>query len=238
LIVVQVEWTEDEEGEYEKMSPRFYRLKQGKTGSITHMDIKLLELGDSRGWNFSLESMSVVSKSTVSPAVVAFANSVKMMRGYSLGSNELFAQWPRTPSVNIYNGRMEQVYTFGLKDTGYRVEAAKMWYPGVSMPCWGLAVHHREWELHLGELERLPPGRGAEWNDVVKTFFPDNGCSLTSAPKDKHGELLDLSELGISNEHGVRLLVTKLVELSNLVNGATPTTQSLGKGLVIRDSLS
>ncbi|KAF2661354.1 hypothetical protein K491DRAFT_574225, partial [Lophiostoma macrostomum CBS 122681] len=221
LIVVQVEWTEDEEGEYEKMSPRFYRLKQGQAGPKENMDINLLELGDSRGWIFSLESMTIVSKSTVSPAVVAFANSVKMTSGYSqrLGSDELFAQWVRTPSVQIHGGRMEQVYAFGLKDTGYRVEAIKMWYPGQTMPCWGLAVHHREWDLHLGQLERLPLGRGADWNDVIKTFFPGNDPSLTGLKnKAPGGKLLDISQLSISDERGVRLLVGKLMDLSSLVS--------------------
>jgi hypothetical protein len=45
-IVVEVEWTEDEDGIYEKMSPKFYKLKPGQTRLKEHMDINLLELGE------------------------------------------------------------------------------------------------------------------------------------------------------------------------------------------------
>jgi hypothetical protein len=46
MIVVQVDWTDDEEGLYEKNTPRFYRLEEGSEGSKKHMDINLLELGE------------------------------------------------------------------------------------------------------------------------------------------------------------------------------------------------
>ena len=45
LVVVQIDWTEDEEGVYEKMPPRFYKLKSGRMNPSNRMDIKLLELG-------------------------------------------------------------------------------------------------------------------------------------------------------------------------------------------------
>lgn len=46
LIVVELEWTEDEDGAYEKMSPKFYKLKPGQPRPKEHMDINLLELGE------------------------------------------------------------------------------------------------------------------------------------------------------------------------------------------------
>lgn len=46
LLVVQIDWTDDEEGCYEKAAPRFYQLDQGKLGPKKHMDINLLELGE------------------------------------------------------------------------------------------------------------------------------------------------------------------------------------------------
>lgn len=152
LIIIQIEWTEDEVGTYEKMAPCFYKLKEGKSAPLEHMDVNLLELGDSKAWGFNLESMTLVSKSTVSPAIVAFADSIKMKNGYGnrLDSIDVFAQWNKTPSINIFGGRLEQIYTFGIKRTGYKVQAIKMWYPGAPMPCWGLAVRHREWDMHLG----------------------------------------------------------------------------------------
>jgi hypothetical protein len=46
MIVVQVDWTDDEEGKYEKLAKRFYRLEHGKSGPGKNMDINLLELGE------------------------------------------------------------------------------------------------------------------------------------------------------------------------------------------------
>ena len=46
IIVVQIDWTDDEEGLYEKTSSRFYRLEQGAKVPKKHMDINLLELGE------------------------------------------------------------------------------------------------------------------------------------------------------------------------------------------------
>lgn len=44
LFVVQVDWTDDENGKYEKTGTRFYKLKPGKKAPKVNMDINLLEL--------------------------------------------------------------------------------------------------------------------------------------------------------------------------------------------------
>jgi hypothetical protein len=46
LYVIQVDWTDDEEGQYEKGVPRFYKLKPGKFGPTRNMDVNMLELGE------------------------------------------------------------------------------------------------------------------------------------------------------------------------------------------------
>lgn len=46
LIVVQADWTDDDEGPYEKTATRYYRLEAGKSGPRMNMDINLLELGE------------------------------------------------------------------------------------------------------------------------------------------------------------------------------------------------
>lgn len=46
LFVVQIDWTDDEEGLYEKSAPQFYRLEPGKSGPKVNVDINLLELGE------------------------------------------------------------------------------------------------------------------------------------------------------------------------------------------------
>jgi hypothetical protein len=46
LYVIQVDWIENEEAQYEKGVPRFYKLKPGKEGPTVNMDINMLELGE------------------------------------------------------------------------------------------------------------------------------------------------------------------------------------------------
>jgi len=46
IYVVQVDWTDDEEGLYEKGTPVFYKLEPGLSGPRKNMDVNLLELGE------------------------------------------------------------------------------------------------------------------------------------------------------------------------------------------------
>lgn len=46
LYVVQVDWTNDEEGQYERGLPMFYKLKPGQPGPVKNMDVNMLELGE------------------------------------------------------------------------------------------------------------------------------------------------------------------------------------------------
>jgi hypothetical protein len=46
IFVIQVDWTDDEDGQYEKSTPKFYKLGAGKGGPIKNMDVNLLELGE------------------------------------------------------------------------------------------------------------------------------------------------------------------------------------------------
>ena len=44
LMVVRIDWTDDEDGLYEKGNPEYYRLQPGLSGPKEHMNLKLLEL--------------------------------------------------------------------------------------------------------------------------------------------------------------------------------------------------
>jgi hypothetical protein len=44
FIVLQVDWTDDEHGKYEKGTPNYYRLEPGKHGRKQNIDLKLLEM--------------------------------------------------------------------------------------------------------------------------------------------------------------------------------------------------
>lgn len=46
LFVIELDWTEDEEDQYEKGAPRYFKLEAGKSGLKKHMEVNLLELGE------------------------------------------------------------------------------------------------------------------------------------------------------------------------------------------------
>ncbi|KAF1835518.1 hypothetical protein BDW02DRAFT_548101 [Decorospora gaudefroyi] len=229
LIVVQVEWTDDEEGLYEKTASRFYKLEAGKPGPIKHMDINLLELGESRGWHFALESLDLVPAKSISPVLTGFADRVKMRPKHEVTSTESFAEWEQTPTIkkNLRTGHLDTIYSFGIKESCYNVELTSMWYLGQKLPVWGLSVRHTEWATHLAELERLPVGSKADWGRTITTFFPDDGQSSYSvAVGDEEFGMNNLS-LGHGVEapphEGIRFLVDKLLQLSAIVSSVTDT---------------
>ncbi|KAI4686537.1 uncharacterized protein J4E84_005818 [Alternaria hordeiaustralica] len=227
FIVVQVDWTDDEEGLYEKTTTRFYKTDQGRKSPRKNMDINLLELGESRGWHFALESLIPVAAKSISPVITGFADRVKMRPNHDYRSTESFAEWDQTPTVkkHLRNGRLETIYSFGIKQTCYKVEATCMWYPGQRLPVWGLCVRHSEWATHLAELERLPVGRKADWGHTVATFLPDDGQSCySSAVEDEDFGMRNL-DLGPGVEapprDGIRILMDKLLQLSAIVSSVT-----------------
>ncbi|KAF2706849.1 hypothetical protein K504DRAFT_385688 [Pleomassaria siparia CBS 279.74] len=230
LIVVQIDWTEDESGLFEKMSPMFYKLKPGISSPSERMDFNLLELGESKGWHFGLESMTNVPKSTLPPTITGFAEKVKMKPGCSINpsSTEAFAQWPSSPSYKLEMSRLDKIYTFDITKMGYQVEVLAMWYPRETVPSWGLRVRHKHWPIYLGVLEQLRPGRGVDFGDTVETFLPSNGVTSTDQ-QDKEVEDLGLQKLDIENNNsariapardGIRKLVNKLMQLSDIINGS------------------
>jgi hypothetical protein len=164
------------------------------------------------------------------PAVLtSFAQRVKMKPNYVISSKESFAEWDQTPTITRYlkTGRLDIMYSFGIKKTCYKAELAGMWYPGRKLPVWGLAFRHTEWATHLAELERLSPGRKADWGHTVATFLPDNGQDSHSAAEDEELGMANL-KLGPNVEapprDGVRILMDKLLQLSAIVSSVTDPT--------------
>jgi hypothetical protein len=220
--VVQIDWTEDEDGMYERGAPRYYKLKEGSLSPEEKLDINMLELADSRAWHFGMNSMTLVAKSLVDPSLSAFADGITMRPGYSANSRDRFAKY--TPgSAKVVYSRLAKTYTFGIKGTNYQLEAVASWFPAHNVPLWGLVVRHSEWATHLAPLETLPFGRGADWGeDIVKTFFPDNGGSYQDQTSDA------------SSGNGIRVLLKHMMGISKVVNAPSPEQpvhRTLGSGL-------
>ncbi|KAJ4353293.1 uncharacterized protein N0V89_005020 [Didymosphaeria variabile] len=216
--VVQVHWTMDEDGMYEKEYIKFYRLGPGSPAPKENIDIKLLELGESKGWQFSLTSMTPVSKAVAPTALRRFADQTCLKPGYDIASKELFADFTdgSKNSLKLLRGRLDKIRTFGIRKTGYRVDVISMWYPGKKVPCWGLNVYHSDWRTHLATVEQLRPGECASWGNTLGTFLPDDGLfpaqwTAREEPSrlDDHGKPLP--------RDGIRLLMIKLMELSQVI---------------------
>lgn len=171
-----------------------------------------------------------MSRSTVPPVLEGFAKRAGIKQGYSVASTDSFAEWDPSPSVKnlLLTGRTEKIYLFGIQDTCYKAELTAMWYPGQSLPCWGLAVRHTEWATHLIELERLQTGHQADWGNTISMFLPDDGGSSIQPDEDEEFGVDGLtlkddvhkSQPGLSRE-GIRILVNILLQLSKIVSTVT-----------------
>ncbi|KAF2131619.1 hypothetical protein P153DRAFT_336064 [Dothidotthia symphoricarpi CBS 119687] len=232
LYVVQVDWTDNEDGMYEKTDSRFYKLEDGKSSPNKNMDINLLELGESRGWQFALESLiGPLAPKIVSPVLTGFAQRVTMKQNYDPSSAEVFAQWDASmPTIkrSLMTGRLDKVYSFGIQKTCYKAELTAMWYPSRKLPVWGLAVRHTEWAIHLAELERLPVGHQAEWGNIVAAFLPDDGqMSCATGDGDAEFGMTDLTlddDAKAPPRDGIRLLTDKLMQLSDIVSSVVASS--------------
>lgn len=174
--------------------------------------------------------MTAMSRSTVPPVLTGFAQRTVLRSGYDVTSTQSFVELDKSPSIKqlMLNERLEKTYSFGVQDTCYKVELTAMWYPGQSLPCWGLAVRHTEWATHLAELERLQTGHQAYWGDTVAAFLPDDGASSTMLGEDDD---LGVSRLKLDEDaeklpraasrEGMRTLTNILLQISGIVSSVT-----------------
>lgn len=172
-----------------------------------------------------------ISKLAVPPVLAGFARCVAIKSDYDMTSTQDFAKWDRSSSAAtlIQHVRLDKIYSFGVKETCYKVELAAMWYPKKSLPCWGLSVRHTEWATHLAKLEQLKIGYRANWGDIIATFLPDDGGSSPVLQDDFSGT----SKLKLSgnvkepqrrpSQEGIRALTNILLQLSEIVSLVTVT---------------
>jgi hypothetical protein len=178
--------------------------------------------------------MTPILKKLASPALIGFAEGVKLKRDYRLDSNEPFWQQKKAANLTHKYYRLEKIYSFGIRRTSYKIELVGIWYPGHKIPCWGLNIRHSEWATHLAELERLVLGRGANWGDAISTFLPDDGISAPP-PEDEEDHVprlgdLNLRSLGLTVEapprDGIRLLLDKMMQLSIIISELPDTSRT------------
>jgi hypothetical protein len=240
LIVVQIDWTEDDDRTYDKMPSKFFRLKPGQHVIPDLLNANLFELGNAQAWHFSLEQLVPVQKKMLSRVVTNFADNVQVNPGYRSDSDahKSFVSWPDTPSTKIYTGRLDRIYTFGMRNTEYVVDCQAMWYPN-SEPCWGIVVRHRDWAKLLEPLSNLRPGYSEDFGaDPANLFFPRDGQAAESMsglesqmmsldmknskskqPNRQEGPIQQPPEPERKQyKSGVEFLVSRLMQLSDVIN--------------------
>ena len=175
--------------------------------------------------------MIPVPSKSISPILTQFAKQVRMRPGYKHQCTDTFAEWDTTSTINKYvqTERLAAIYSFGIKNTYYKVDLMRIWYPTQKLPVWSLAIRHAEWANHLSELEHLPMGRKANWGDTVTTFLPDDGQSSYNATNVTNEDDLDMGSLSLgvtaqtSPRGGIGILIAKLLEVSAVVSSDTDT---------------
>ncbi|OAG13047.1 uncharacterized protein CC84DRAFT_1227927, partial [Paraphaeosphaeria sporulosa] len=216
--VVQILWMVDEDGFYEKRTEhtKYYRLETGRTAPKENMDIKLVELGESKGWQFSLTSMIPCKMALVPTAIRRFADGTQIKPKDDTGWKQPFVDFTAGPSLRLLTGRLDKLYTFDIKKTGYKVNLTSMWYPGAKVPCWGLNVYHGDWRSLLATTEQLRQGERGVWANTLGTFLPDDGlfCEPNAPEQPSKADHTGKPLPG----DGVRLLTTKLMELSQVIH--------------------
>jgi hypothetical protein len=159
--------------------------------------------------------------STVSPALRDFAHRLRMVKDYNPSSKERpIADVKLNSILDLKYCRLDKVFSFGIKDTCYKVELVSMWYPYRKIPCWGVYVRHKGWINHLTELEGLRPGECASWgDDVLTAFLPDNGGMPTVGEDDVAAVPIPRIDPRQDSplREGIQLLTSKLMQLSKII---------------------
>lgn len=75
-------------------------------------------------------------------------------------TDQPFMKWSTFKSIKVKQVRLERVFVYQIRNTGFLVEASHVMIGGLGC-CWSIDVHHSEWPMHLAQLEKLAPGRAA-----------------------------------------------------------------------------
>ncbi|OCL01511.1 hypothetical protein AOQ84DRAFT_1940 [Glonium stellatum] len=210
--LLQVEFRIDEEGDVTQLPAKWSEFEAGKILPTQFLDVNLVDLADGRACHFGLEGTIPIVEALVPVHLQAFSDSITLYRHVAevLRHDTPFLYWLPYRNMNIKQVTLERVFTYQIRNTGFLVEASHTTVGGLGW-WWSVDVRHSDWPMHLVQLEKLKPGREANWSDAVKLFFPDDGMTCYTT-------LVDLvSEGGSGPSAGLRLFVNKLICLSNIL---------------------
>lgn len=217
---LEMSWHEVQDGKkriLERVSTRWSRLDRGMDSASPLVDISLLNLGNRTAWQFDLLATQVVEYCRLAQEHRHFIESIRVdgENRYKKRPDKPFVKWSPYAHVKMLQQRVS--YQFGLMNSDFtlelsrfqdRVYTQKSRLPG-NADCqtyeqrWCLEVYHNNWDTMLTRNEHLAVGEMADWDEGVKTWFPED---------DEPG---DFSQ--VKGERGFEQLVAKLGLIEKLV---------------------
>jgi hypothetical protein len=200
-----------------ELSRTWTRLDRGTTSQSSLIDISLLNLKNSSAWHFELSASHAVDNNRLAPDHDKFANSMRTEFdiAHQQRTDKPFVRW--NPYVRVKMLQQRTSYLFALKNSSYTLELTRcqdrVYTPRTHTtgeiecetyePRWSLEVYHSMWDTLLTRNEHLAVGAMVDWDDDVKTWFPEDD---------------DITDLGqVKGDTGFEQLVTKLGQVEKLV---------------------
>lgn len=217
-MCLETSWKERaDEPELEELSRTWTRLDRGTTSQSSLIDISLLNLKNSSAWHFELSASNAVDTNRLAPELWNLGKTIRA------DINIARQQCPEKPFVRWYNHvpvkmlQQRTSYLFALKNSNYTLELTRfqdhvfthrthsLAEPNCEVyePRWSLEVYHSMWDTLFTRNEHLNVGAMVDWDDGVKTWFPEDD------------DMEDFAQ--VKGEAGFEQLVAKLEQVEKLV---------------------
>lgn len=222
-LCLEISWKErtDSSGssqpEFEELSRTWTKLDRGTTSQSSLVDISLLNLKNSSAWHFELSASNAVDAHKLGPQLRSLANSIRadIHDARQQRSDKPFVRWYQQVHVRMLQQRT--TYLFALKNSNYTLELTRfqdrVYTRGTHSfvepkcetyePRWSLEVYHSMWDTLFTRNEHLAVGAMVDWDDDVKTWFPEDD------------DMEDFAQ--VKGEAGFEQLVAKLDQVEKLV---------------------
>lgn len=219
-LQLEVSWHSVDDGDrgtLERLLTRWTRLDRGATSASSLVDINLLNLKTGTAWQFDLTASQIVEIDRLSPELQRFTDTIQIdeKAAKQQRADKPFVRW--SPNASVKQLQQRTTYQFGIANSDFYLELSrfqdriftqKSRMPGDS-ECqvyeqrWGLEVYHNTWDKHLAMNEHIAVGQMADWDDDVKTWFPED---------DVPGDFAQ-----VKGEKGFEQLVAKLGVIEKVV---------------------
>jgi len=222
-MCLEISWKETADSsrsskpEFEELSRTWTRLDRGNTSQTSLVDISLVNLKNSSAWHFELSASNAIDNNKLALRYHNLADSIRadIQIARQQRTDKPFVRWNSYAPVKMLHQRT--TYLFALKNSNYTLElmrfqdrvfthqihSVKEPDCKICEPRWSLEVYHSMWDTLLTRNEHLAVGAMTDWDDGVKTWFPEDD------------DMEDFAQ--VKGEAGFEQLVAKLEQVEKLV---------------------